>query len=231
MPRTLRAIKFVDLSASKLDDGGIADLKRQRGEIQYELSLIKKIHHTKRTEEQKAMVKKLESVFKEADARVKEAEQKHKHELTVGIKEGRLKFTKKVYVDYKGVRAPRPRHYLKWCRYEPANNFREFRDWQAAKGYSPVISGQDPYWPEGLSPDNKGYFVFGDLIMVKIPMKDYLLQRWEDIQRSNHAPTQAIERFKADVERDGGDVPEEIIQKIMGEFDKKYKRGDPLVPL
>lgn len=226
MPRTLRAIKLVDLNSSKIDDGGIVDLKRQRGEILYEAQGLKKIHHTKRNEEQKVQLKKFTDALKVAEENIKTAEAEYKRELASGIAEGRIKFKKKVYIDYRGIKAPRPRHYIKWCRYEKMNNYREFRDWQAAKQYSPVMSGKDPYWPEGLSPDNKGYYVFGDLILVKVSMRDYILQRWEDIQRANLAPKSAIDKFKSDVERAGGDVPQEIIDNIMGEFAKQYKLGN-----
>ena len=231
MPRTLRQIKHVDLAHSKLDDGGVADLRRRRGEALIDVKSAQKTPQPKRTEEQKHTLATLKDTLKTAQTQLKQAEEVASREFKNGIKEGRLRFTKKVYVDYRGIKAPRPKHYLKWCRYDSFNNFREFRDWQAARNWSPVIAGRDPYWPDGLAPDNKGYYVFGDLILMKTNMKDYLLQRWEDIQRSQHAPADAIAKFKSDVERSGGDVPEEIIQSIMGEYDKKFKRGELSAPI
>lgn len=231
MPRTLRQIKFVDLAHSKLDDGGVADLRRMRGELLYDIKLAQKTPAPKRTDGQKAELVTLKNELRDTQAKLSKSEEAAIKDFKLGIKEGHIRFRKKVLIDYRGIKAPRPKHYLKWCRYDASNNFREFRDWKASRQWSPVISGRDPYWPDGLAPDSKGYYVRGDLIMMKVNMKDYLLQRWEDIQRANNAPADTIAKFKSDVERSGGDVPDEIINKIMGEFDKKFKRGELSVPV
>ena len=85
MPRTLRQIKFVDLAHSKLDDGGVADLRRRRGEALIDVKSAQKVPQPKRTEEQKHTLVTLKDTLKTAQTQLKIAEEAASREFKNGI--------------------------------------------------------------------------------------------------------------------------------------------------
>lgn len=89
----------------------------------------------------------------------------------------------------------------------------------AAMNYSYVIAGEDPYWPEGVGP-TKGYYVYGDLVLMKVPLREYLHQRFDAIQRSQRGKADAVAQFEAGVERSGARVPREEIEAHKASMEK-----------
>ncbi len=131
-------------------------------------------------------------------------------------KEGSYEFKKKVYVDFKGNKEARPDVWFTWCRYDPVNNYRELRVWKIMWGYTPVNIDTDPYWPESVPPDASGNYVFGDLILVKCRLIDYLKRQLEDMQRSKSASQAKLDGWQAQMEKAGASIPESMIKELVG---------------
>ena len=131
-------------------------------------------------------------------------------------KEGSYEFDKKVYVDFMGNKEARPDVWFTWCRYDPSNNYRELREWKIMWGYTPVNIDTDPYWPESVPPDVNGNYVFGDLILVKCRLIDYLKRQLEDLKRSKSASQAKLDGWQAQMEKAGASIPESMIQELIG---------------
>jgi len=214
--RTLRSIKFIDLRASQYETVDVTSRIIERGEV------LNKMEKLKRKKGDNAVeIVKLEKELKAKTAALDKAKQEFEKQLKQWQQNGSYKFKKKVIVDYFGERAPAPEHYLKWVRYDQSNNYRESRDMAAAWNYSYVEPGIDPYWPEGVGPTD-GKYVYGDLVLMKVPLREYLVQRHEAIQRAKQGKANAVARFEAEVEKSGSRVPREEIAAMQD----SYKRAN-----
>ncbi len=129
-------------------------------------------------------------------------------------KDGKYDFDKKAYVDMYGTKETRPPWFFTWCRYDPRNNYMEFRDWKIS-GYSAVQFDEDKYWPEPLSPNENGHYVFGDVIAVKRPLIDELKYRIEKQRRSTSAKSK-IAAFQEKMASDGAGIPDSMLRDLLG---------------
>lgn len=90
----------------------------------------------------------------------------------------------KVYLkgsDYDDT-AGRPEHVCLWQRYDKVNDYAEMREWQRTLD-AECITVDDPYWPEGISPNLEGHYVRGDSIAMKIKTNRWIQKRVEDVNR------------------------------------------------
>ena len=131
---------------------------------------------------------------------------------------GDYEFTEMKYVDYKGDREARPPYWFTWCRWEPANNYLELREWKAKWNYTPVNVDEDNYWPFGLAPNSAGEYTFGDLIFVKCPLIDYLKKRQVDVNMSRGGAKAKLKKFHTDMNKAGGAIPEDMMDEMLGEL-------------
>lgn len=104
---------------------------------------------------------------------------------------GEYVFTDKKYITYRGDRAEAPPFKFEWNRYNPKSNFREIEDWKV-KYKASFVTTEDPYWPEGIVPQN-GIYITGDLVWMKIPIQEYAKKRKAEIEASESRPD-AIKR-------------------------------------
>lgn len=98
---------------------------------------------------------------------------------------GRYKFSKKVYIktsDYDD-KAIRPRHVLAWNRWEKANDYYEFKEWERDFDAEAVKAADGLYWPEPLSPKADGTYQWKDSILMQVPLLRWLQKRDEDVKR------------------------------------------------
>lgn len=132
--------------------------------------------------------------------------------------EGKYDFDEKVYVDYRSPEIPRPDIHLYWERYDPRNNYLELRDAKyrfGNSGYIPVEM-EDPYWPEPLAPDVNGHYVFGDLILVKCKLVDYLRDKLERKKIDEQQTGQKkLDKLQADMDREGAGVSFTDIEELL----------------
>lgn len=133
-------------------------------------------------------------------------------------RKGNYEFRKKVYVekaDYRNA-SVRPPFKFQWNRYEPRTNYKEVRDWQIKLGAS-FVTLNDPYWPEGIPPDGEGKYVFGDAVLMKIPLRQFLEEKERNRLRAEHATASKMREFKSNlVRRTGKDaIDEELIREHL----------------
>lgn len=99
---------------------------------------------------------------------------------------GDYTFTDKRYLNYRGDRAAIPPFKFLWNRYNPKSNFREIEDWKI-KYKASFVTPEDPYWPEGVTPQN-GLYILGDAVLMKIPIIEYAKKRKAEIAASEARP-------------------------------------------
>jgi hypothetical protein len=122
-------------------------------------------------------------------------------------------FTDKRYISYRGERAAAPPFKFVWARYHGLDHFRDVRDYQT-KWKATAVDLNDPYWPEGVVPDN-GRYVEGDSILMKIPIMEYAKKRKAEIQRSESRPEAVKRQFHAELQGLGADVSDEEIDRLL----------------
>ena len=77
----------------------------------------------------------------------------------------------------------KPDHWIWWVRYN-APRYLEFQTAKVTLPATAVSVDTDPYWPEGFEVDPSGYFVFGDLVLMKRKYVDHLKDEVARIKRS-----------------------------------------------
>jgi len=129
-------------------------------------------------------------------------------------KKGTYVFSDKKYVDSKHPDASmRPQWKFLWNRYSPVDNYRDVRDWEIKWGFS-FLTTDDPYWPEGVPPDAEGKYVFGDLVMMKCPILNWIRKRKREIEASERAPEASKRAFMQEAKNHGIDVTEEVLEEM-----------------
>ena len=117
----------------------------------------------------------------------------------------------KVYVSWKDP-ATRPPDYIKWNRNAPYDISR----WEIKWGYS-FVTIEDPYWPEGLKPNEEGNYVYQtDMVLVKCPLENYVNKRKKEIEKSEMASGAKRREFQELARKSGGALGEALEQRIFG---------------
>lgn len=135
-------------------------------------------------------------------------------------RDGVYDFNEKVEVDYRGTgKARESKWFFTWCRYDPRNNYQELREWKimfGSSGFTPVNVDTDHYWPEPLAPDESGNYVFGDLILVKCRLIDYLKDKLERKKRARSNIGRAkLDKFQEQMEKHGASIPASMFDELM----------------
>lgn len=134
--------------------------------------------------------------------------------------EGMYDFEEKVYINYKRQQS-RPDHWLIWVRNYPERpEFDEFR-YLKSSGYQPVRVEDKLYWPEGLTPNENGYYTIGDLILMQYPLLSYVREQVEAEALTTKGGRAKLEEIESQIARDGGALPPEVADKFFGEREKK----------
>ena len=110
----------------------------------------------------------------------------------------------------------RPPWVFMWNRYEPRTNYKEVRDWQI-KYQATFVTLEDPYWPEGVPPDAEGKYVYGDAVLMKIPLEVWMNKRIADSERSERAGKSLKRKFEQTAKAEGAGISEDAIARIFGE--------------
>ena len=132
------------------------------------------------------------------------------------IQSCRFKFKRKAYVDYydKTRRAP---YYFSWGPYDKKQDFRGLFEWEM-DGWTKVQQGIDPYWPEGCPPSADGFFTNGDLIAMKRPLLEHIEEQLRQQAMSRRGARERLERFHRARKAQGGGIPEEMFQELLGDL-------------
>jgi len=128
-------------------------------------------------------------------------------------KHGKYVFTVKNYINYH-EKARRPELFFSWCHYNPRDGLIGVRDWQVKFNYR-YITINDPYWPEGLAPDEDGKYVFGDVVLMARPLVEELKDRIDNQNMANLAAGRKLEAFNMDATKEGVGVDEQTLKSMM----------------
>lgn len=143
-------------------------------------------------------------------------------------KKGDYVITKKAYARdlYHGpMRSP---WWFRWIRNEPNNRFREVRD-AKIEGYT-FVTLDDPYWPEGVSPDEayEGHYTFGDVILMKRPLLDELRARKHARDLSDGQAMAKREQFNEQMRDQGAALTnkdDDLLQQMLDDQERAAQRG------
>lgn len=117
--------------------------------------------------------------------------------------EGVYDFEEKAYINYSQDQS-RPEHWLTWVRYYPEDRkFDEFKYLKSC-GYKPVQWEDKLYWPEHLVPDESGYYVIGDVVLMQYSLLEYVKEKTEEEARTAKGGQQKIEEIESEIKREGG---------------------------
>ncbi len=106
--------------------------------------------------------------------------------------------TKKVYYDPNA----KPKEWLWWVHWSPPL-CRDFNMARVSLPAQAVTVDRDPYWPEGFTPDASGYFIHGDLVLMKRPYTDHLKEEIDKVKRGKGATKALQDEFEEMTKREG----------------------------
>ena len=109
---------------------------------------------------------------------------------------------------------------MTWVRYDPQDRrLDEFRYLKSC-GYQPVKWEDELYWPEHLVPDESGYYVVGDVVLMQRPILDYVTEQNENDARVAKGGQAKLDEIQSQIKRDGGST-EGVKEYFEGVNDKQ----------
>jgi glycosyltransferase involved in cell wall biosynthesis len=124
-------------------------------------------------------------------------------------------FKSKQYISYRG-KGPRPDYWFKWILHDKNHSYREEHE-AMMRGYTYVVSGVDPYWPETVPPNGDGQYVYcGDVVLMKQPLLKYLDERLENAKLSKGLSQAAITAFESELRDGGAELSQKLIDQLAG---------------
>ena len=96
----------------------------------------------------------------------------------------------------------KPKEWLWWCRWNPPVNI-AFQTAKVTLPAKPVTVDRDPYWPEGFEPNTEGYYIHGDLVLMKRPYVDHLKDEIAKVKRGKGGAKALMEEFRELTAREG----------------------------
>jgi len=96
---------------------------------------------------------------------------------------GKYTWKKKVFISYKSPET-RPPFKFQWNR----NHEWAIADWQNKWPGCSFVEPQDNYVPAGLTPNADNHYIFKDVVLMKIPIMEYIEQRKREIMESEKRP-------------------------------------------
>ncbi len=127
-------------------------------------------------------------------------------------KRGFYRFKSKKYFDKRGTEGRMPEFVLKWQVNEPE----EISKWEAQFGAECVTAG-DTVYPETLRTNGEGHYQVGDVVLMKIPIDNWLNHQDRAQTRSKRAVKSALRKFKKQAKSaDGEDASVEITGHVGG---------------
>jgi hypothetical protein len=131
------------------------------------------------------------------------------------ITKGKIDFKKKVYIGYSRDNASRPEWLYLWNRNSPA----EIQTWQYKWEGCDIVRASDlEVWPEGVIPKADDTYVYKDSILMKVPIRAYIIKRKEELARSESRPAALKQSLSNELKSQGMAVPDATIDEWMSEF-------------
>ena len=128
-------------------------------------------------------------------------------------KRGFFKFKSKKYFDKQGTEGRMPDFVLKWQENDPE----EISKWEAQFG-AECVTANDSVYPEPLRTNGEGHYQVGDVVLMKIPIDNWLAHRERAVTRSKRAVKSKLRDFQRRAKNaDGEDASMKITGTVGGE--------------
>jgi len=133
---------------------------------------------------------------------------------------GKYVFKKKAYTKYPFADDT---YKYKWNTVDRRpNQISPEEEWKINYKFDYVVVGQDNVWPEGVKPNGEGHYQFGDAILMKCRIEDYIEKRKHEIAKSEKAYKAKRDEYQASLRKIGRqvkgkvDIDEQMRQDILG---------------
>jgi hypothetical protein len=128
---------------------------------------------------------------------------------------GQYCWIKKEYID--GRRFDKNKEWkLWWAPYDVENNLKKYWAWKAKLQFEPVNVKKDPFVADGAIVNDTDWWVFGDLVLVKMPLLDYLMKKDAERRISKKGGKSELMSFYEQTKAQGAALPDNIIDDLMG---------------
>ena len=130
-------------------------------------------------------------------------------------KKGKYTWIKKEYID--GRKFDKNKEWkLWWSPYDVDNNLKKYWAWKAKLQFEPIDAVEDNFVADGAIISSEGWWVFGDLVLVKMPLLDYLMRKDAERRISSKGGKSELMSFYEQTRAQGAALPDNIIDDLMG---------------
>lgn len=132
-------------------------------------------------------------------------------------KKGQYTWIKKEYVDKR--KFDKNKEWKLWlARYDVDSNLKQYWAWKAKLQFEPCVATDpsNPFVLDGGVVSSEGWWIFGDLVLVKMPLLDYLMMRERNMKISKKGGTSELMAFYEQTKAHGAALPDSIIDDLMG---------------
>ncbi len=129
---------------------------------------------------------------------------------------GKYAWTKKEYIDLKRHIDKDKEWFFTTSHYDPRNGFLDFYGDKVQYGYVP-IEKEDRFIPEGAMLNTEGYWQFKDVVFCKVPLREHLIRRQNDMKISKNAAKNMVKELHQQFKDEGCAISDEEIDSMMGE--------------
>ena len=118
-------------------------------------------------------------------------------------------FKKKTLYKLKQNKSLAP-YWFHWIRNDP---FR-INSLMIRRGYD-YVTCKDNIVPEGMIKNESGYYQYGDLVLMKCDLRQYLERRIETRKMSDRQLIATAQKFKTDAKASGADIEDELLDELI----------------
>ncbi len=130
-------------------------------------------------------------------------------------KKGKYAWIKKEYVDKRKFDKNKEWK-LWWAPYDPELNLKKYYAWKAKLQYEPVDAVKDNFVADGAIINDSDWWVFGDLVLVKMPLLDYLQKKEMERKLTTRGGREEILAFQDQMKAQGAALPDSMIEEFLG---------------
>ncbi len=105
---------------------------------------------------------------------------------------------------------------LWWAPYDPELNLKKYYAWKAKLQYEPIDAIKDNFVADGAIINDSDWWVFGDLVLVKMPLLDYLQKKEMERKLTTRGGRAELLAFQDQMKAQGAALPDSMIEDFLG---------------
>jgi len=130
-------------------------------------------------------------------------------------KKGRYVWIKKEFVDKR--KFDKNKEWKLWFSpYDIDTNLKKYWAWKAKLQFEPVDAVNDHFVWDGAVISSEGWWVFGDLVLVKMPLCEFLLEKERQRLMGKRKGVEELEAFNDKMRKAGAALPDSMIDDLLG---------------